>query len=426
MSTMTPRRLAVLALGMLLGACTAADDTASTTAPASTTTSRVATTTTSTSPTTTAPTTTTTTVAETTTTTEPLPPLTGLAIEPVTDALSQPVLLLSPPESDRRFVVERVGAVWELDSNGQPGEEPWLDLRDRVNPGGIEQGLLGLAFHPEYQSNGRIFTYYYHGADTTRLVELASEPGGAVVDPATEKVMMTFSQPTVRHNGGMLEFGPDGMLYLSLGEGGAASVHSQDPGTHLSSILRLDVDSGDPYGIPADNPFAEGGGAPEVWAYGLRNPWRFAIDAVTEDIYIADVGHERFEEINVVSLSEPGLNFGWIRMEASSCFQSGCDPEAENLTLPVHEYSHDEGCSITGGRVYRGAAMPELEGVYFYSDWCGGWLRSFRWNGTTATDHTEWLTGLGQVNSFGVDSEGELYVLTWEGEIGRIVPVREG
>lgn len=426
MITMNLRCSTVVILGLVLGACTATEDSATTTVAESTTTaSSISTTTTSTSTTTTASTTTTT-VAETTTTTEPLPPLIGLAIEPVTDALSQPVLLLSPPGSDRRFVLERVGAVWELDPAGAPGEEPWLDLRDRVNPGGIEQGLLGMAFHPEFQDNGRFFAYYYHGANTTRLVELSGEPGVAVVDPDTEKVMMTFDKPTVRHNGGMLEFGPDGMLYLSLGEGGAASVHSQDPATHLSSILRLDVDSGDPYGIPEDNPFVEGGGAPEVWAYGLRNPWRFSIDVPTEDIYIADVGHERFEEINVVSLSQPGLNFGWIRMEASSCFQSGCDPDAENLTLPVHEYSHDEGCSITGGRVYRGDAIPELDGVYLYSDWCGGWLRSFRWDGSMATDHTEWLTGLGQVNSFGVDSEGELYVLTWEGEVGRIVGVREG
>ena len=416
-------RIALVAVvGIVLAACTNAGVPATDSEPSTTT---VVETTTTPSTTTTTPTTTTT-VGETTTTTEPLPALTGLAIEPVTDSLSQPVLLLSPPGSDRRFVLERVGAVWELDETGVPGDEPWLDLRDRVNPGGIEQGLLGMAFHPEYQSNGRIFTYYYHGADTTRLVELAGDPTADRVDPATEKVMMTFDKPTVRHNGGMLEFGPDGMLYLSLGEGGAASVHSQDPGTHLSSILRLDVDSGDPYGIPADNPFVSGGGAPEVWAYGLRNPWRFAIDAPTETIYIADVGHERYEEINVVSLSEAGLNFGWIRMEASSCFQSGCDPEAERLTLPVHEYSHDEGCSITGGRVYRGAAIPELAGVYLYSDWCGGWLRSFRWNGSDATDHTEWLTGLGQVNSFGVDSEGELYVLTWEGEIGRIVALRDG
>lgn len=406
--------VAVLALTACSGATTPAP---STSTPSTTTTSQV----TATSPTTTTQVTTTTTMVETTTTTRP--PLVGLAVEPVTDAISQPVLLVSPPASMRRFVVGRGGAVYELAADGTAHETPWLDLRDRVNPGGIEQGLLGVAFHPDYADNGRIFAYYYHGAATTRLVEFHADPDAGQVDASTEQVLMTFDKPTVRHNGGMVEFGPDGMLFLSLGEGGAASVHSQDPNTHLSSILRIDVDRGEPYAIPVDNPFVSGGGAPEVWAYGLRNPWRFAIDANT--IYIADVGHERYEEINVVPLSEPGHNFGWIRMEASHCFQRGCDPIAEGLTLPVHEYSHDEGCSVIGGRVYRGEAIPELVGTYFYSDWCGGWLRSFRWNGASAVDHTEWLTGIGQVNSFGVDSHGELYVLTWEGEVGRIVPVRE-
>lgn len=360
----------------------------------------------------------------TTTTTEPLPALVGLAIETVSDEFSQPVLLVSPPRQERRFVVERVGTVWELDETGARGETPYLDLRDRVNPGGIEQGLLGLAFHPDFAENGRLFVYYYHGEATTRLTELGTDPGSAVVDPEGERILTTFDKPTVRHNGGMVEFGPDGMLYLSLGEGGAASVHSQDPSTHLSSILRIDVDRGDPYAIPPDNPFVDGGGAGEVWAYGLRNPWRFAIDDGM--IYIADVGHERYEEINVVPLAEGGHNFGWLRMEASTCFQRGCDPVAEGLTLPVHEYSHDEGCSVTGGRVYRGTEIPELVGTYFYSDWCGGFLRSFRWDGTRATDHTEWLTDIGQVNSFGVDHAGSLYVLTWEGVVGKIVAVREG
>jgi glucose/arabinose dehydrogenase len=408
-------------LALVLAACSpdAADDPAPTTS-AATVPAPITTTSTSSS------TSTTSTVPDTTTTTEPLPPLVGLAVEPVASGLSQPVLLISPPGSDRRFVVERVGTVRELRADGAVVGEPYIDLRDRVNSGGIEQGLLGMAFHPLFADNGRIFVYYYHGADTTRLVELIAEPAASAVDVATERVMLTLDKPTVRHNGGMLEFGPDGMLYLSLGEGGAASTHSQNPETLLSSILRLDVDGAEPYGIPANNPFVDGGGAPEVWAFGLRNPWRFAIDAPTATMWIADVGHERWEEINVVSLVAGGKNFGWLRMEGTSCFQRGCDPEAEGLQLPVHEYGHDEGCSITGGRVYRGTAIPELDGAYLYSDWCGGWLRSFRWNGVSAVDHIEWLTGLGQVNSFGVDGVGELYILTWTGDVGRIVGVRDG
>lgn len=380
----------------------------------------------STTTTTVTTTTSTTTTLPPTTTTVPLAPLTGLALEVVTDAVTQPVHLLSPPGSSRRFVVERVGTVRELAADGTPAEVPYLDLRDRVNSSGIEQGLLGMAFHPDFAANGRLFVFYFHGEATTRLVELIAEPAATVVDPSTERVLLTLDKPTVRHNGGMVEFGPDGMLYLSLGEGGAASVHAQHPETLLSAILRLDVDRGDPYAIPPDNPFVGGGGAPEVWAYGLRNPWRFAIDPPSGAIYIADVGHERIEEIDVVPLGEGGYNFGWLRMEGSQCFQRGCDPVTEGLTLPVVEYTHDEGCSVSGGRVYRGAQIPELDGVYFYSDWCGGWLRSFRWDGVSATDQTEWLTGIGQVNAFGVDADGELYVLTYEGLVSRIVAVRDG
>jgi glucose/arabinose dehydrogenase len=385
--------------------------------------------TTSAAPTTTVPATSTTTIPPTTTTTLPatttttLAPLLGLELQVVAEGLTQPVLLISPPGDARRFVAERTGVVWLLDEEGLPQEEPFLDLRDRVNSGGIEQGFLGMAFHPDFADNGRFFAYYYRqGAEQTQLSEFAMSTDAERGDPATEIRLLTFDKPTTRHNGGMLQFGPDGFLWMSLGEGGAASVNSQDPTRLLSSILRLDVDSGDPYGIPDDNPFVDGGGAPEVWAKGLRNPWRFSIDEGL--IYIGDVGHEDFEEIDIVSLDGAPYNFGWLRMEGTSCFQRGCDAVAEGLTLPVVEYTHAEGCSVTGGYVYRGAAIPELDGHYFYGDWCGEWIRSFRYEAGEVIDHQTRFEDAGQINSFGLDSAGELYVLTYEGAVKKIVPVR--
>jgi glucose/arabinose dehydrogenase len=341
----------------------------------------------------------------------------------VVDGLTQPVLLVSPADDPRRFVAERTGVVWLLDDSGVPLEVPFLDLRDRVNSGGIEQGFLGMAFHPAFADNGRFFVYYYkQGVEQTQLSEFSISADADRGDPSSEIPLLNFDKPTTRHNGGMLQFGPDGFLWMSLGEGGAASVNSQDPTKLLSAILRLDVDSEDPYGIPADNPFAEGGGAPEVWAKGLRNPWRFSIDG--DLIYIGDVGHEDFEEIDIVSLDGAPYNFGWLRMEGTSCFQRGCDPVAEGLTLPVIEYTHAEGCSVTGGFVYRGSAIPELDGHYFYGDWCGEWIRSFKYQDGEVTDHQTRFEEAGQINSFGLDSEDELYVLTYEGAVLKIVPLR--
>jgi glucose/arabinose dehydrogenase len=349
-----------------------------------------------------------------------------LAIEPVlTEGVSQPVFLTAPAGDARRFLVERSGVIRVLADDGSLLAEPFLDIRDRVNANGIEQGLLGMAFHPEYEDNGRFFVFYYRkAAEQTQLSEFSVTGDANFADPGSERPILTFDKPTIRHNGGMLQFGPDGFLYVSLGEGGKASAHSQNYDSLLSAILRLDVDGGDPYGIPADNPFADGGGAPEVWAKGLRNPWRFAIDPVERLIYIGDVGHERWEEVDVASLDDGGLNFGWLRMEGSQCFQSGCDAIAEGLTLPVLEYSHDEGCSITGGFPYRGADIPELSGHYFYADWCGAWVRSFRYGAGTANDQREWFTGVGQIDSFGMDGSGEIYLLTWEGAVFRIVAQR--
>ncbi|MGH8958702.1 MAG: PQQ-dependent sugar dehydrogenase [Acidimicrobiia bacterium] len=411
---MSVRRALPLGLSMLAACAIAATPGSTTAAPAPSTVTAIPTTATPT--TSSAPSTT---VAPTTT----LAPLRGLGLETVADGLVQPVLLLSPPGDPRRFVLERTGVISIIDAVGVVSADPFLDLSDRVNSSGIEQGLLGMAFHPDFAVNGRFFVYYYRlGSEQTQLSEfgLTADPGHA--DPASERPLLTFDKPTTRHNGGMLLFGPDRYLWMSLGEGGAASVNSQDPSRLLSAILRIDVDRGDPYGIPADNPYTDGVGAPEVWAKGLRNPWRFTIDEGL--LYIADVGHSDYEEIDVVPLSGAPYNFGWLRMEGTHCFQPGCDPVTENLTLPVLEYTHDEGCSITGGFVYRGTAIPEITGHYFYADWCGEWVRSFRYADGQVLDHEVRFEEAGQINSFGVDSIGELYVLTYEGAVKKIVPLR--
>lgn len=376
--------------------------------------------------TTTGPAATSTSTRPTTSTTTTLDQLQGLELEAVATGLDQPVLLTSPPGDERLFVVERRGVIRIL------GEErPFLDIDALVNSEeGIEPGLLGLAFHPEYASNGRFFVFYYQSdAPRTRLAEYrVSENDPNRADPGSEIELMGFDKPTTRHNGGMLQFGPDGALWVSTGEGGAASTHAQDPSTRLSAILRLRIGAMPGEWEPApDNPFADGGdGDPAVWAWGLRNPWRFWIDGVDGLLYIADVGHEDWEEIDVVPVDPPtgGYNFGWLRMEGTHCFQSGCDAAAEGLTLPVYEYSHSDGCSITGGAVYRGMSIPEMQGRYFFGDWCGGWVRSLVTDGETVSDVRTDFEGIGQINAFGVDAEGELYVLTYEGSVSKLVAIR--
>lgn len=367
---------------------------------------------------------TTTTTSPVTTTAAPLPPLQGLGFEIIGDEFDQPVYVTSPPGDERLFVVERPGTIRIIDAGGRVREKPFLDIRSEVHDPGIEQGLLGTAFHPDYAANGRFFVYYTDSNSDTRLVEYRAGTDPSQADPATARQLIFFPQPTDRHNGGMLLFGPDGYLYVSLGEGGKASLHAQNPETLLSAILRIDVDSGDPYGIPPDNPFVDGGGAPEVLVFGLRNPWRFALDNGL--LYIADVGHSDWEEINVVPLDGLPYNFGWLLMEGNHCFiPADCD--LTGLTLPILEYPHPEGCSITGGFVYRGAAIPELTGHYFYADWCTLFVRSFRYDAGAVTDQRDWsedLAGIGQINSFGLDPAGELLVATWSGLVARIVPLR--
>lgn len=289
--------------------------------------------------------------------------------------------------------------------------------------------MLGLAFHPEYADNGRFFVYYSGEGDARRLVEFAVSTDPNVADPASEKLLLTRPQPSeiLRHYAGHLEFGPDGYLYAALGDGAAAELNGQDPNTVFGAILRLDIDNGETYAIPADNPYAEGGGAGEVWAFGLRNPWRFAIDVDGGLMYIADVGQDSFEEINTVSLDGGGgINFGWPDTEGSRCFLlSDCDPA--DYTLPSFEYGHDAGCSVTGGVVYRGVAIPELVGHYFYADWCTQWVRSFRLSAGAVTDEADWSDQLfesGQVQAFGVDTNGEMFLGNFSGDLFRVVPVR--
>jgi hypothetical protein len=370
-----------------------------------------------------------TTQGSTTTSTEPVSALQKVELVEVATGLAQPVLVTSPPGDDRIFVVERVGRLTILEPDGT--HTNFLDIVDRVKTDGIEQGMLGLAFHPDFADNGRFFVYYTNLDSARTLSEFAVGASPSEGDPDSEKILYSKPQPPrstdIRHYGGMLQFGPDGYLYVSSGDGANASDQPQNLDSLFGKILRLDVDSGDPYGTPSDNPFADGGGAPEVWAYGLRNPWRYWIDATGGNIYIGDVGFGEREEVDVVSLAEgAGSNFGWANVEGTVCFQEDpCDPA--DYVLPAVEYDHEAGCSITGGVVYRGEDIPEIQGTYFYTDWCKGWIRSFIWDNGQVTEEKDWseeLGNAGQIDGFGVDSRQEMYIATHDGKVLKFVPVR--
>jgi glucose/arabinose dehydrogenase len=352
-----------------------------------------------------------------------------VGLEPVASGLSFPLYLTSPAGDARLFIVEKGGAI-RIVKDGVLLPAPFLSLAGRVSTGS-EQGLLGLAFDPAYASNGRFVVHYTDLAGNTAVSLFrvsATDPD--LADPASETVLLTAAQPFENHNGGQILFGPDGMLYIGLGDGGSGG----DPGGRgqsladlLGGILRVDVGSGSGYTVPPDNPFVgQADARPEIWSYGLRNPWRFTFDPATGDLYIADVGQNAWEEVDVVTQAAGagrGLNFGWNVTEGNHCYASpGCNQAG--LTPPVLEYSHDEGCSISGGFVYRGAAIPALQGHYFYADYCRGWVRSFRFQDGQALEAQQWtaLKPGGSIPSFGQDAAGELYILTAEGEVFRIVP----
>jgi glucose/arabinose dehydrogenase len=351
------------------------------------------------------------------------PPEFRLTVEVVAGGLSDPLFLAAPPGDTRLFVVEQAGLVRVIE-NGQLVSAPFLDIRDLVRSGG-ERGLLSIAFHPEYASNGLFYVSYTSEPDgDTRIARYGVSADRNRADASSARVIFEQDQPFGNHNGGLIAFGPDGMLYIGLGDGGSGGDpqgNGQNTGTLLGALLRIDVDGGDPYVIPADNPFVGRAGRDEIWAYGLRNPWRFAFDREAGHLYIADVGQNDWEEVNVAPAEQGGLNYGWNIMEGQHCYRTAaCD--MAGLELPVLEYDHSQGCSVTGGYVYRGSAIPEIRGHYFYSDFCDGFLRSFTYVGNGIADQRMWDVGdLGSVLSFGEDAAGELYVLSANGSVYRLV-----
>ena len=340
--------------------------------------------------------------------------------------------LQAPAGDDRLFLVTKDGLI-RIISDGAFVPEPFLDLRDSVRDEGAEEGLLGLAFHPGFYVNRKFYVFYTDadGPDGhSRVFEYradASDPDRA--DLSTARHIITFEQrPTSdTHKGGQLQFGADGYLYIAVGDGGGLLdpfEHGENPGTELGTIIRIDVDraGADPYRIPPDNPFPDGqDGLPEVWAYGLRNPWRFSFDG--PHIYIADVGRRTFEEVNIAPASEGGINYGWDHMEGTACYEppTGCD--RSGLFIPQIVYPRDAGVAVIGGYVYRGSAIPEMVGRYFYADFVGGWIRTFVYDGRV-TEHYDWSRSVELTRfvwSFGVDGHGELYVLDrWA--VWKVVP----
>jgi glucose/arabinose dehydrogenase len=352
----------------------------------------------------------------------------GVRLLEVASGLSFPLYLTAPPgDLTRLFIVEKTGAI-RIIKNGALLQEPFLNISGQVT-GGMEQGLLGLAFPPDYAASGRFVVHYTDTAGDTKLSVFHVSTNGDLADPASEQVLLTVDQPFPNHNGGQIVFGPDGYLYLGLGDGGGAGDpegRGQDLSELLGSILRLDVQSGTAYTVPPDNPFVGQQPAirPEIWSYGLRNPWRFSFDPATGDLYIADVGQDKIEEIDVATSESGagrGVNYGWSIMEGSQCLGGGeCDQAG--LTLPTFEYGRNQGCSIIGGYVYRGSELPALQGLYFYGDFCQQWVHSFRFN-TAATEETDWpaLRATSPLTSFGVDAAGELYILESSGKVSKIV-----
>ena len=338
----------------------------------------------------------------------------GYVWNPVIGGLDLPVDVQNAGDgSGRLFIVEKHGRILIL-KNGQMLPTPFLDISHKVGSRYTEQGLLGLAFHPDYARSGLFYVNYTDENGNTVIASFhvsAADPN--LADPSSELDILRVDQPYNNHNGGGLAFGPDGYLYIGLGDGGSEDdplLNGQNLRTLLGKMLRIDVDQGRLYAIPADNPFANGGGLAEIWAYGLRNPWRFSFDRLTGDLYIADVGQDAWEEVDFVPSRAPGgVNFGWSLYEGMHPYK-GQPPANATFTGPISEYSHADGCAVTGGYVYRGTALPEWQGVYFYGDYCSGNIWGLRLlDGSTQPAKILFKTDA-RITTFGVDEAGEIYL----------------
>jgi glucose/arabinose dehydrogenase len=350
-----------------------------------------------------------------------LPEASSYAWSLAIDGFDRP-LDLQPTADGRLFVVEQAGRIWEV-NDGQRLDPPFLDIRRQVGSEGNEQGLLGLAFHPHFAENGRLYVNYTDLDGDTIVARFSTSPESGRADPDSEAVLLKIDQPYANHNGGGLAFGPDGYLYIGTGDGGSGGDplgNGQSLNTLLGKLLRLDVEGAEPYGIPSDNPFAGSGEVyPEIWAFGLRNPWRFTFDPASGDLYIGDVGQGSWEEINFQpSVSSGGENYGWSVRE-------GLHPYGGDLVAgmvdPIAEYGHDQGCSVTGGVVVRDPALPEWNGVYLYGDYCSGRV----WGllpGEAATWQNQLLFDTDfNITAFGQDASGAVYLLDQRGGVYRLI-----
>jgi glucose/arabinose dehydrogenase len=336
----------------------------------------------------------------------------------VATGLNQPLWVTTAGDgTGDLYVVEQRGVVRAV-RQGRLDPAPFLDITGLVRSTGNEQGLLGLAFHPAYARNGYFYVDYTDAQGDTMVARYRAAPGQATANPTTAATVLAFKQPFPNHNGGMLLFGPDGKLWIGTGDGGGAGDtqgNGQNRASLLGKMLRIDVDAASPYSIPPGNPFVgQTNARPEIWALGLRNPWRYSFDRATGDLFIADVGQNSWEEVNMVPAgASPPLNFGWNLMEGAHCFpptRQSCPQEG--LTLPITEYrTGADGCSVTGGYVYRGRRLPALVGRYVFGDYCKGTIWALERTGSGAWTRTAAMAGGGvNISSFGEDADGELYV----------------